>query len=100
VSTQPDTNGAGETIAMAVIGSSGHAARVVAPVIAATAGARLVGVLGSTPERGAALAGQYPDCRAYAGWDELAHDTTLDAAWVAGPNNRHVEFAGSCLKAG
>jgi UDP-N-acetyl-2-amino-2-deoxyglucuronate dehydrogenase len=100
VSAPPDTNGAEEITAMAVIGSSGHAARVAAPVIAATAGARLAAVLGSSPERSAALAGQYPDCRAYAGWDELAQDATLDAVWVAGPNNRHVEFAGNCLKAG
>jgi predicted dehydrogenase len=100
MNAQPDSGGSDATIAMAVIGSSGHAARVAAPVIAATTGARLAGVLGSTPERGAALAEQYPDCRAYAGWDDLAQDTTLDATWVAGPNNRHVEFAGNCLKAG
>jgi predicted dehydrogenase len=87
-------------IGFAVVGSSGHAARVAAPVIDATDGARLVGVLGSSPERAGALAGRYAGCRAYDDWDALAADAELDAVWVAGPNHRHVEFAARCLKAG
>ena len=85
---------------MAVVGSSGHAARVSAPTIAATHGARLVGVLGSTAERGRALAERYPGCHAYADLDELCADPGVHAVWVAGPNDRHVEHATRCLAAG
>jgi predicted dehydrogenase len=87
-------------VGFAVVGSSGHAARVAAPVIDATDGARLVGVLGSSPERAGVLARHYAGCRAYGDWDELNQDAALDAVWVAGPNHRHVEFAAKCLKAG
>ena len=90
----------GRDVNFAVIGSSGHAARVAAPVIDATDGARLIGVLGSSPARGAALAASYAGARAYGDWDELGEDAALDAVWVAGPNHRHVEFAARCLKAG
>ena len=84
--------------AVAVVGSSGHAARVAAPVVAGTDGARLAGVLGSSPERGRALAERYEGARAYANWDELLEDA--DAAWIAGPNHLHAEFAARCLRAG
>jgi 1,5-anhydro-D-fructose reductase (1,5-anhydro-D-mannitol-forming) len=87
------------SVGIAVIGSSGHAARVAAPLVAQEQQASLVGVLGSTPERGAVLAESYAGARAYADWRELAADDAVEAVWVAGPNHRHVEFATSCLEA-
>ena len=92
--------GAGTTIGMAVIGSSGHAARVSSPTIAGAHGARLVGVLGSSFERSQSLAIQYPGSRAYANWAELALDDDVQAVWVAGPNAQHAQFAEKCLRAG
>ncbi len=85
---------------MAIIGSSGHASRIVAPVIAEAAGARLAGVLGSTPERGSALAQRYPGARSYESLEALCEDSMVDAVWVAGPNDRHAEHAHVCLSAG
>jgi predicted dehydrogenase len=85
---------------MAVVGSSGHAARVAAPTIAGTAGARLVGVLGSTPERGERLARHYDGCAAYSTWEELGADPAVEAVWIAGPNDSHAQFARNCLRAG
>lgn len=85
---------------MAVVGSSGHAARVAAPVIARTAGARLLGVLGSTPERGRRLAREHEGCVAYPGLDELVGDPAVDAVWIAAPNALHAELASRCLRAG
>jgi predicted dehydrogenase len=85
---------------MAVVGSSGHAARVSAPTITSAKQARLVGVLGSTAERGRALAECHPGCRTYADLDELCGDPDVAAVWVAGPNDRHVEHAARCLAAG
>jgi 1,5-anhydro-D-fructose reductase (1,5-anhydro-D-mannitol-forming) len=87
-------------VAMAVVGSSGHAARVSAPTIAAADEAQLVGVLGSTTERGRSLAERHPGCQAYADLDELCADPNVEAVWIAGPNDRHVEHATRCLVAG
>lgn len=87
-------------VGLAVVGASGHAARVAAPTIAAVPGARLVGVLGSTPGSGARLAAGYPGATGYAGWEDLAADKEVTAVWVAGPNHLHPEFTERCLEAG
>lgn len=84
---------------MAVIGSSGHAARVSAPTIAAVAGARLVGVLGSTRHRGRRLADDY-GAAAFASLKELAAAPQVDAVWIATPNETHAELTTACLQAG
>lgn len=89
-----------EPIGVAVVGSSGHAARVAAPTVARTPDARLVGVLGSSPERGLSLSAEYPGARAFTDWDDLGSDPEVKAVWVAGPNATHVEFAARCLRAG
>lgn len=89
-----------EPMGMALVGASGHAARVAAPTIDGSAGARLVGVLGSSVESGQRLAEQYPDATAYAEWDDLAADPAVEAVWVAGPNHLHTDFAERCLEAG
>jgi predicted dehydrogenase len=91
---------AAEPVGIALVGSSGHAARVAAPAIAENEHATFVGVLGSTPARGQELADSYPGTGAYRDWDELTHDPAVQAVWVAGPNHRHVEFASECLRAG
>ena len=87
-------------VGMAVVGSSGHAARVSAPTIAAARQARLVGVVGSTAERSRGLAERHPGCHAYADLDELCADPEVAAVWVAGPNDQHVEHALRCLDSG
>jgi predicted dehydrogenase len=73
---------------------------VSAPTITAAPGAQLVGVLGSTGERGQGLAARHPGCHAYADLDELCADAGVEAVWVAGRNDRHVEHAARCLSAG
>lgn len=88
------------SIGVAVVGGSGHAARVVAPAISATDGAELTGVLGSNPARARELARRHAGARAYSSWEELAADPRAQAVWVAGPNHLHVEHARSCLAAG
>ena len=85
---------------VALVGSSGHAARVAAPVVAGTDGAHLAGVLGSTFERGRDLAGRHDGCRAYGDWGELLQDPGVDAVWIAGPNHLHAAFASRCVRAG
>lgn len=85
---------------VAIVGSSGHAARIAAPVVAGTEAARLAGVLGSSPERGRRLAEQHAGSRAYSGWDDLLGDGAVDAVWVAGPNHLHADFAARCMRSG
>jgi predicted dehydrogenase len=85
---------------MAVIGASGHAARVAAPTIAADPGARLVGVLGSSPDSGGRLAAQHPGARPYTDLSALLADDGVDGVWIAGPNHLHADLTSACLRAG
>ena len=50
-----------------------------APTIARTDGARLTGVLGSSPERGQQLAGHYAGARAYMTLADLTGDDAVEA---------------------
>ena len=63
-------------------------------------GVDVVGVLGSTAERGrerAAEAGLPP---AYGSLDELLADDRVDVVHVTSPNDRHVEHAAAVIAAG
>jgi 1,5-anhydro-D-fructose reductase (1,5-anhydro-D-mannitol-forming) len=87
-------------VGFAVVGSSGHGARVSAPTIERSSNTRLVGVLGSTPERGRVLADLH-DCTGYVDWDDLAADDAVEAVWIAaGPNAAKPEYVKRCLEAG
>lgn len=58
------------------------------------------GVLGSTPERGAARAAALGVARAYASLDELLADDRVEVVHVASPNDLHVDQARRILAAG
>jgi predicted dehydrogenase len=58
------------------------------------------GVLGSTPERGAARADALGVRRAYASLDEILADPTVDVVHVTSPNHLHVPQASAILDAG
>jgi predicted dehydrogenase len=58
------------------------------------------GVLGSTPERGAARAEALSVRRAYASLDELLADPTVHVVHVTSPNQLHVPQASAILAAG
>jgi predicted dehydrogenase len=63
-------------------------------------GVSVRGVLGSTPERGAARAAALGVPRAYASLDELLDDPTVDAVHVTSPNDLHLPQARAILDAG
>ena len=63
-------------------------------------GVRVTGVLGSSPERGAASAERLGVAHAYGSLDELLADPTVDVVHVTSPNDRHVEQARAALEAG
>ncbi|HEX3427530.1 MAG TPA: Gfo/Idh/MocA family oxidoreductase [Candidatus Limnocylindrales bacterium] len=58
------------------------------------------GVLGSTPERGAARADALGVRHAYASLDEILADATVDVVHVTSPNHLHVPQASAILDAG
>ena len=63
-------------------------------------GVQVRGVLGSTPERGAARASALGVRRAYASLDELLDDPTVDVVHVTSPNDLHLPQASAILAAG
>lgn len=79
----------GMTIRFGIVGTSGHAARVAAPVLKNLAGMQLLGAAGSSPGRGA-----------YASLDEMLADRAIDAVWICSPNHLHAAQVAQCAAAG
>ncbi|MEA2632334.1 MAG: hypothetical protein QOE66_2553 [Chloroflexota bacterium] len=63
-------------------------------------GVNVRGVLGSTPERGAARAAALGVARAYGSLDELLDDPTVDVVHVTSPNDLHLPHTKAILAAG
>jgi predicted dehydrogenase len=82
----------------AIVGTSGFAARAVAPALLASQ-TELAGVLGSTPERTRRFASAL-DTTAYGSLEQLAADPAVDAVWVAAHDRLHEPFGVACLTAG
>lgn len=93
-------NAAPETrqLRFALVGSSGFAARMVAPALLRSR-SQLKGLLGSSPERGAGLASRF-GVGAYASLQELLADPDVDAVWVASKDVLHEPIGLACLEAG
>ncbi len=63
-------------------------------------GVEVAGVLGSTPERGAARAAEAGLPPAYPDLDALLADATVDVVHITSPNSLHVEHARAAIAAG
>ena len=63
-------------------------------------GVEIVGVLGSSPERGRRRAAESGLPPAYASLDELLADQRVDVVHITSPNSRHVEHARAVIAAG
>ncbi len=63
-------------------------------------GVRVAGVLGSSPERGAARAKEIGVARAYHSLDDLLADETVDVIHVTSPNHAHYPQVKAILGAG
>ena len=63
-------------------------------------GVNVLGVLGSTPERGAARADALGVPKAYASLDKLLADDAVKVVHVTSPNDLHVDQAAAALRAG
>src|SRR5690606_21470479 len=63
-------------------------------------GVQVRGVVGSTPERGAARADVLGVPRAYASLDDVLADDTVDVVHVTSPNDLHLPQTRTILRAG
>jgi predicted dehydrogenase len=63
-------------------------------------GVRVVGVVGSSPDRAQAKAEVYPLPRIYGSLDESLEDSAVDVVHVATPNRLHHPQVQACLEAG
>jgi predicted dehydrogenase len=63
-------------------------------------GVNVLGVLGSSPERGAARADALGVPKAYASLDKLLADDAVKVVHVTSPNDLHVDQAAAALRAG
>ncbi|MFA3916753.1 Gfo/Idh/MocA family protein [Ruegeria hyattellae] len=63
-------------------------------------GVEVLGVLGSSPERGTARAAEMGAARAYASLDELLADDCVDVVHVTSPNHAHYPQVKAILAAG
>lgn len=64
------------------------------------AGIRIIGILGSTPEKSRQVADRFSVPRAYNDYTELLRDSNVTAVHIATPNRLHFEQASAALKAG
>ena len=85
-------------IGAGVIGA-GFAGRIHARSVQ-LAGGRLVGIVGSSPERSEAIAGEFGEARAFTSPQELIADAAVEVVHVCTPNFLHGEFAEAALQAG
>ena len=83
-----------------IVGTSGHASRVAAPVLGQSPGVALLGAAGSAPERSAQFAQRHALPRSYRSLDEMLRDRDIDAVWICSPNHLHAEQVALCAAAG
>lgn len=82
-----------------LIGTSGFADRVFAPVLK-HAGQVLVGAAGSTAEHSSAFAKRHGCPHDYASVENLLADQDIDAVWIASPNYLHEQHIQSAVTHG
>jgi predicted dehydrogenase len=83
-----------------IVGTSGHASRVAAPVLKRNPEVSLLGAAGSAPERSAHFAQQHGLARSYRNLEEMLGDPGIDAVWICSPNHLHADQVAQCAAAG
>ena len=89
-----------ERVRWALMGTGWFADDTCAGAIRSARGAELVGVLGSSPERGAAFNAKHRLPKVYPSLAALAEDPAVAAVWITTPNHRHAEDAIALMRAG
>ena len=88
-----------DRLRVGVVGTSGHADRVAAPVILGCAGAELAGGVGSTPGGSRDFAARHGG-QVYDSLDAMLADDRVDAVWICSPNSQHAAHVQRCCAAG
>jgi predicted dehydrogenase len=83
-----------------IVGTSGHASRVAAPVLKRNPEVSLLGAAGSAPERSANFAQQHGLARSYRDLEQMLGDRDIDAVWICSPNHLHAQQVAQCAAAG
>lgn len=83
-----------------IVGTSGHASRVAAPVLKQNADVALLGAAGSAPERALQFAQRHGLPRSYRSLEEMLGDADIDAVWICSPNHLHAEQVARCAAVG
>jgi len=93
---------AGPKIRYAVVGMGWIAQKAVLPAFGHAANSELVALVTSNPKKAEEIARQYGVKRVlgYEEYDELLSGGTIDAVYVALPNNQHVEYSVRASRAG
>ena len=83
-----------------VVGTSGHADRVAAPVIQASGCAALLGGVGTTEAGSRAFASRHGAPKYFADLASMLADPAVDAVWICSPNHLHAAQVAQCAAAG
>lgn len=89
-----------DKIGWAIVGTSGFANSEAARAIKESGAARLIGAVGSTPDKSRQFQARHGASRSYSSLDELARDPEVSVVWVAGPNNLHSSTSIELARAG
>jgi 1,5-anhydro-D-fructose reductase (1,5-anhydro-D-mannitol-forming) len=87
-------------IRFGIVGTSGHASRIAAPVLKRNTEVALLGAAGSAPERAAQFASAHALPRSYRSLEEMLGDRDIDAVWICSPNHLHAQQVAQCAAAG
>ena len=80
-----------------IIGAGSHVQQHIIPALRKTARGRVAGIVGSTPERGRAVAERLGLPKAYPSIEAMLEDPTVQAVFIATPNYLHAPQ--TCLAA-
>ncbi len=83
-----------------LIGTSGHADRVAAPVVRRSACASLIGAVGTTKDGSQAFAARHRTPKQFTDVSHMLSDPEIDAVWICSPNYLHAEQVIQCALAG
>jgi 1,5-anhydro-D-fructose reductase (1,5-anhydro-D-mannitol-forming) len=88
------------TVGWGIIGIGRHSDARMAPAIANSQNARLVGVYSRDQGRADAFAAKHGAARAYSDLAAFLADPTIEAVYIGSPNDVHCEQTIACLRAG
>lgn len=87
-------------VCFGLIGTSGHADRVAAPVIKRNEHAVLLGAIGTKPDGSRSFAQRHGVPKHFDNVEHMLADRDVDAVWICSPNHLHAAHVAHCASAG